>query len=244
MSLDDPSQQSDHAHFIQTLSAMMVQLNALQTLVGNDRADGIDVSPALHIPDMDTIRNGLTTLEQMTREMLRELRSLSADLPLLELSGVTLGEALSRAVEEKAESLGLSSRIVYSGEERPLRDDIERLLYRIAQEALAQVQHHTNARKLRFALNYGRDEAQVSIEDDGIAPGQGDLSIPTGNQVPAPPFTPADGATRFTAPGDLFAPLRKRAEHLGGSLEITTSVEQGTQVLARIPYAYHMHTET
>src|SRR5260221_12161771 len=86
-------------------------------------------------------------------------------MPLPELSGVTLGEALSRAVEEKAESLGLSSRIVFSGEERPLRDDIERLLYRIAQEALEQVQHHTNARKLRFALNYGRDEAQVRSEE-------------------------------------------------------------------------------
>ena len=236
MGINDPSQQTDHAHLIEALSAMMLQLNALQAIVRDDTANSV--------PDINAIRSGLTTLEQMTREMLYELRSVSDDMPLPELSGVTLGEALSRAVEEKAESLGLSSRIVFSGEERPLRDDIERLLYRIAQEALEQVQHHTNARKLRFALNYGRDEAQVSIEDDGVAPGQGDLSVSTGNQVPAPPFTPADVDTRFTAPGDLFALLRKRTEHLGGSLEINTSVEQGTQVLARIPYVYHTHTET
>src|SRR6266852_4026093 len=236
MSINDPSQQTDHAHLIEALSAMMLQLNALQAIVRDGTANGV--------PDINAIRSGLTILEQMTREMLYELRSVSDDMALPELSSVTLGEALSRAVEEKAESLGLSSRIVFSGEERPLRDDIERLLYRIAQEALEQVQHHTNARKLRFALNYGRDEAQVSIEDDGVAPGQGDLSISTGNQVPAPPFTPADVDTRFTAPGDLFALLRKRTEHLGGSLEINTSVEQGTQVLARIPYVYHTHTET
>src|SRR5579864_4924163 len=138
----DPSPQTDHAHLIAALSAMMLQLNALQATVHDDTANGV--------PDINAIRSGLKTLEQMTREMLYELRSVSDDIPLPELSGVTLGEALSRAVEEKAESLGLSSRIVFSGEERPLRDDIERLLYRIAQEALEQVQHHTNARKLRF----------------------------------------------------------------------------------------------
>src|SRR5271157_4927312 len=153
MGLDDPSQQTDHAHFIQTLSAMMVQLNVLQTLVRDERADSIDISPTLHIPDMDAIRNGLAILEQMTRDMLYEVRAVSDDLPLAELTGVTLAEALSRAVEETAEALGLSSRVIFSGEERPLASDIERLLYRITQEALEQVRRHTNTRKLRFALN-------------------------------------------------------------------------------------------
>ena len=43
MGLDDPSQQNDYAHFIQSLSAMMVQLTALQTLVRDERANGIDI---------------------------------------------------------------------------------------------------------------------------------------------------------------------------------------------------------
>src|SRR5258708_13868647 len=215
---------------------MMLQLNALQAIVRDDTANGV--------PDINAIRGGLKTLEQMTREMLYELRSVSDDMALPEGAGVRMGEARWRAVEEKAESLGLSSRIVFSGEERPLRDDIERLLYRIAQEALEQVQHHTNARKLRFALNYGRDEAQVSIEDDGVAPGQGDLSISTGNKFPAPPFTPAAVDTRFTAPEHYFALLRKRTEHLGVSQKINTNVEQRTQDMPRIPYAYTTHTET
>ena len=79
-----------------------------------------------------------------------------------------LSEALSSIVEETAESLGLSSRIVFSGEERPLSGDIERLMYRLAQEALYQVQQHTGTRKLRFVLHYGRDELQLHIEDDGV----------------------------------------------------------------------------
>jgi DNA-binding NarL/FixJ family response regulator len=243
MGLNDPTQQTDHAHLIQTLSAMMLQLNALQTLVRSDTVDN-DVSTILHIPDINAMRSGLATLEKMTREMLYELRSVCDDMPLPELSGVTLGEAISQVIEETAEALGLSSRILFSGEEHPLNSEIERLLYRIAQEVLAQVQHHANAHRLRFTLNYGRDEAQLSIEDDGVPSEQNDSSLFTNNQAPAPPFTPADGEMQGTATGDLFALLRKRIEHLGGSLVINTSVEQGTQVSARVPYEHHTRTET
>src|SRR5258708_10456949 len=180
----------------------------------------------------------------MTKEMVYKWRSGRDDVPLPEMSGITLGEAISQVVEETAEALGLSSRIFFSGEERPLSSEIERLLYRIAQEARAQVQHHANAHRLRFALNYGRDEAQVSIEDDGLPPGQNDASLFTHNQAPAPALTAADGEAQGTATGDLFACLRKRIEHLGGSLEINTSVEQGTQVSARVPYVQRTRTET
>src|SRR5215471_6433676 len=158
MGLDDPTQQTDHAHLIQTLSAMMIQLNALEMLVQNDPIDGIEGTPLYQIPDMDAIRNGLSILEQMTRDMLYEVRAVSDDVPIAELSDVTLAEALTRAVEETAEALGLSSRINFSGEERPLSSNIEHLLYRITEEALDEVQRHANTHKLRFALNYGRDE--------------------------------------------------------------------------------------
>src|SRR5690242_706164 len=149
MGLDDPTQYTDHAHLIQTLSAMMIQLSALQVLVQKDTIDGIDEAPLYQIPDMDAIRNGLSILEQMTRDMLYEVRAVSDDVEIAELNGVTLAEALTRIVEETAESLGLSSRINFSGEERPLSNNIEHVLYRITQEALEEVQRHTNAHRLR-----------------------------------------------------------------------------------------------
>lgn len=244
MGLDDPLKQTDHAHLIRTLSAMLVQLNGLQIIARDDIADSAGESQVPHIPDMNAIRNGLATLEQMTREMLYEVRTVSDDMPLADLSGVPLAEALSRAVEETAETQGFSSRVVFSGEERPLSSYSERLLYRIAQEALEQVQQHTNIRRLRFVLNYGRDEVQMSIEDDGVPSEQNDIAILTDNQVPAPPFTLMDAETRLTMPGDLFTPLRRRIEQLGGSLEINSSVELGTQVRARIPYVQDTHIET
>jgi DNA-binding NarL/FixJ family response regulator len=244
MGLDDPTQQTDHAHLIQTLSAMMIQLNALQMLVHKDTLDGIDDSLTYQIPDMDAIRNGLAILEQMTRDMLYAVRAVSDDVPIAELNGVSLAEALTRAVEETAEALGLSSRISFSGEERSLSSNIEHLLYRITQEALDEVQRHTNTRKLRFALNYGRDEVQLSIEDDGIPPEQSDESSAITNQLAAPPFLPPDEDRRFATAGKLYEHLRKRIEHLGGIIEMKSGIDQGTQVKARIPYIHHMHTET
>ncbi len=243
MGLDDPTQHTDHAHLIQTLSAMMIQLNALQVLVQKDTIDGIDEAPIYHIPDMDAIRNGLSILEQMTRDMLYEVRAVSDDVPIAELNGVTLAEALTRVVEETAESMGLSSRINFSGEERPLSSNIEHVLYRITQEALEEMRRHTNARKLRFAMSYGRDEVLLNIEDDGIAPEQEDADTATSQGV-APPFLPVEEDGRYATTSNLHAHLQRRIEHLGGSIEMKSSIEQGTQVKVRVPYIHHVHPET
>src|SRR5260370_17243760 len=168
MGFDDPLKQTDHAHLIRTLSAMLVQLNGLQIIARDDIADSAGESQVPHIQDMNAIRKGLATLEQMTREMLFEVRTVSDDMPLADLSGVPLAEALSRAVEETAETQGFSSRVVFSGEERPLSSYSERLLYRIAHEALDQDQHHTNILKSRSVLTYGRDEAKMSMTDAAV----------------------------------------------------------------------------
>ncbi len=226
-----------HEHLVQVLSTILLQLNSLQTIVRNETVP----------PDLNVLYNGLTTIEQMTREVIYEIRSASDDdLPLADLVGVTLVEALSRAIEETAESLGLSSRVAFSGEERPLPGYTERLFYRIAQEALYQIQLHNNARRLRFTFSYGRDEVQMSIEDNGTLPA-------VEAETPLPHFKDEDRAAvavneaevplpHFKEEGqsvDLlrsYSVLRHRIEHLGGSLEVISHIEQGTRVQARVPY--------
>ena len=235
------SLQTDHTHLIQTLSAMMAHLKALQSLVREDAAEG--TASSIPVADLATIRNELTTLEQLTREMLYDVRSTSDGLALEPLPGVPLAEALTRAVDETAETVQLSSRVVFSGEERPVSNEIERLLYRIARDALSQVQQHTGVRKLRFVLHYGRDDIQMSIEDDGVPSEQAAWDIFTGDAqtVPAPPFTPTQSISALNSVDAPFAALRHHIEHLGGSLEIITSIEQGTQVRVNIPYVHHTH---
>ena len=208
---DSVEQENAHAQLIDEMSALLLQLNALQSVARDEPAD------------MQTLRGGLATLEQMTRSVIHELRVVDDDLPLAALVGVTLPEALSRAVDEAAEASGLSSRVVFSGEERTLSSYTERLLYRVAQEALYQAQQHEHTRRLRFTFTYGRDEAQMSIEDDGTLPAEED--------APLPYFQDEEGRNQSRP----YRALRHRIEHLGGVLEVTVE-EQGTRVFARVPY--------
>jgi DNA-binding NarL/FixJ family response regulator len=195
----------------------------------------------------------LHEVEQMTREAVSIVRAVDDEQLLPELEGVTLAEALSRIVEEAAEMLGVSSRVSFSGVDdqgRPKGHDIsrtaERVLYLIAREALYQIQQHTGTRRLRFTLNYGRDDVQMSIEDDGIPVGtQFIASDELTTDTAVPPFAAVPSATNTTTPVQTSTPiisdLRYRIEHLGGSLEIAPQSERGTRVLARVPYKPHTH---
>ena len=234
---DISTEVTTHEHLVQALSTILLQLNSLQTIVRNETAP----------PDLNVLYNGLTTIEQMTREVIYEIRSASDDdLPLADLVGVTLVEALSRAIEETSEALGLSSRVAFSGEERPLPSYTERLLYRIAREALYQVQVHHTARRLRFTFSYGRDEVQMSIEDNGTLPSvEAEAPIPhfkeegrspvavNEAEVPLPHFKEEGQSVDLLR---SYSSLRHRIEHLGGSLEVISHIEQGTRVQARVPY--------
>ena len=224
---ENEQQENAHAQLIHELSMMLLQLNTLQNVARDERAD------------IHAIRDGLSTLEQMTRTVVHELRMADDDLPLADLVGVTLSEALARAVDEAAEASGFSSRVVFSGEEHPLPGYTERLLYRIAQEALFQAQQHEHVRRLRFTLNYGRDEAQMSIEDDGTLPTVEDAPLPyfqsetERSEVGSSEVGGEEGRNSVRP----YRGLRHRIEHLGGSLEVTSLVEQGTRVLVRVPYS-------
>ncbi len=200
---------------------MLLQLNTLQSVARDDGAD------------IHTLRDGLAMLEQMTRTVIHELRMADDDLPLTDLIGVTLSEALARAVDEAAEAAGFSSRVLFSGEEHPLPGYTGRLLYRIAQEALYQAQQHEHVHRLRFTLNYGRDEAQMNIEDDGTPPTKEDVPLPYFQDEAEGSFQENEGSNALLP----YRALRHHIEHLGGSLEVTSLKEQGTRVVVRVPYS-------
>ncbi len=228
---------SANEQLLQVLSAILIQVNALQTIAGEEV---IETSSDIH-----AISDGLRLLERMAREALYVVRASLDDASPAELIGTTLAEALSRLVEETAEMLGISSRVSFSGvddEGRPREHTLppiaERLLYAIARESLYQVQQHSGVRKLRLTLNYGPDDVQMSIEDDGnnpaLSPAPADETATVGA---APPF--AEAPVALSVP--LVSNLRQRVEQYGGTLEIVAEGERGTRVQVHIPYASHTH---
>lgn len=223
---------------LQTLSAMLIELNALQAVLRQEHMTF----------DSGSMRAGLDVLEQLTHEALSMVRSSLEDVSPPELEGITLAEALSRLVEETAERLGLSSRVAFSGMDeqgRPLEHTLpvasERLLFLSAREVLYLVEQHKGARRLRLSLSYGADEVQMSIEDDGERdpmlrssddPDLPDLAAPS----PAIPSTTTDVPTAH-ATTPILDDLCYRLAQVGGLLELSSPGERGTRVLVRLPYA-------
>gem|GEM_PF-7093143 len=228
-------QPNPHEHLLAALSNIVLEINALQAVAQDET------------PDLGVLRGGLALIEQAARSAIQEIRAASDDAVLPELVGVTLTEALTRLVDETSESLGLSSRVTISGDERPLPPMTERVLYRLVQESLYQVQQRGSARKLRFTFHYGRDEVRVGIEDDGSAD---EMMVET----PIPHFAFADATDRRGSDerdrndgrNELrpYATLRHRLEHVGGTLEITVLADGGTRVQARAPYVVPMLDDT
>ncbi len=255
-----------HEQLLQTLSALLIQVNALQTLVEDEQLENMGKAGIqqkqllLNIQDMQAVRTGLATVEQMTRDALHVVRSDCDEMPLPELEGVTLVDALSRLVEETAETLGLSSRVSFSGvdeqgrpKEHELCSAAERILFLIAREALYEVQLRTGARKVRLTLNYGQEDVQMGIEDDGLVVGipLDVLAHPEPvYDAPALPFmgetlhTVAVQSTETAPVVSIMRDLRARIEQLGGTLEISSPGERGTRLLARVHYTQHAQTAT
>lgn len=247
MQPDDTQQLNAHEHLIETLSNIVLEINALQAVAQDE------------MPDLGVLRGGLTLIEQAARAAVEEIRAASDDLLMPELISVPLTEALARLIDETGESLGLSSRVTISGEERPLPSATGRALYRLAQESLYQIQQRGNARKLRFTFQYGRIEAQMTIEDDGAAQAiTPETPIPhfafadtfSGTETISRPFPPPfereDDNTHDKGRDRIgpYVSLRHRLEHLGATLEVTTLPEGGTRVQARAPYVLAISDET
>ncbi len=208
-------------NLLQTLGNIAIQINALQAIAQAEEGEAT-------MP-MQRVRQGLVTLEQMAREALYIARRANEDMLPDELVDVTLSEALTRLVEGTAESLGLSSRLSFSGideQGRPKQQALtagqQRVLYFIAQEALYQVRDYSSVKRLRLSLSYGADDVQMMIEDDG----QQDTSA-------------TDNPARRDAP--ILGDLRYRVKQLGGTLDIVPLEDHGRRIQVRIPYALHTH---
>ena len=228
------------------LLALMTRIQSLRDLVRVDE-DGEVKNGKETALDVEPLRQGLRELEHMASELLYEVQEANGGLLLDELPGIPLGEALARLVDTTAENLGLSSRVAFAGWERPLSDYLSRLLYRVAQEALARVAAHEGARRLRFSLDYRRTEIAMMLEDDGM-PGAEEpfLDGEPGEATGVPPFLAEEQSEKRGAQqlaGQTIRRLRSMIENLGGSLVITGGIEQGVQVQVRVPLRRPEHVE-
>src|SRR5947199_831505 len=160
------------------------------------------------LPEDDPRRGDLDVAGTHLSELAEDLRRLSHDLhpAILERSG--LATALRDHCAEVERRHGLPVRLSLDGAERPFPPDVALGLYRIAQEALANVVRHAGARAVEVRLSVAQGTARLAVADDGAG------------------FDPGAGRA---AGGLGLASLAERAGLLGGRCRITSAPGTGTR---------------
>jgi signal transduction histidine kinase len=118
-------------------------------------ADGDEIGPVL-----DELRAHLTEVVRDVRETLHDLRT--------DVSGErSLADALREHLARVEERSGLSTRLVVDASER-LPTGTERELWRLALEAITNVERHAAAGAITVRLSIAPNRAVLAISDDGV----------------------------------------------------------------------------
>jgi signal transduction histidine kinase/DNA-binding NarL/FixJ family response regulator len=190
-----------HDTLAQSLTGMVLQIQVVEDL--------IDGAPA-------QARAELRSLQATARATLEEARRSVWGLRPPVLEDASLVEALERLMRESAAAGGFSGSVRVTGRPRPLLPSVEAGLYRVAQEALANVVRHARARGALVQLRFEAGDVALVVNDDGRGI---DWDRP-----PAP-----DGGFGLTS-------MSERARLMGGALTVESAPGAGTRLEARVPY--------
>lgn len=167
----------------------------------------------------------LRTIKATSKEALRELRGILGILrqvdeaePRAPAPGLGQLDALLASTIEA----GLPTRVIVSGQRRPLPATVDLAAYRIVQESLTNVLRHAGRTCAVVAISYSDAEVTITVEDDGHSHANGSLA--------------RNGHDPSTA-GHGIPGMCERAHALGGQLRAGPRVDGGFRVRAHLPIA-------
>lgn len=160
----------------------------------------------------------LATMEQMTAQIIADLRRLTRALRPIYLEDLGLVTALDMLARDTGEALQIPIEYRTLGIERRLSSEVELAFYRIVQEALSNVARHAEATHAEVVLTYDAPTITLTISDDGC-----------GFAVPE---SPAE-----MAPVGHFGLLgiQERAEAIGARFVIDAAPGAGTRLTISLP---------
>jgi histidine kinase/histidine kinase/DNA gyrase B/HSP90-like ATPase len=129
-------------------------------------------------------RRHLDQAHALARTSLTEARRSVQALRPEPLEAARLPEALGEMARRWSETSTVELSFTTTGEPRPLLAEVEMTLFRVAQEALANVAKHAGASKVGLTPSYTGQAVLPDVRDDGV----GFLDQPTGGNG-----RPADG---------------------------------------------------
>jgi PAS domain S-box-containing protein len=187
---------------LQTLMAMNFEIHNLKESITDE---------ALRV-ELELVQVSLKTAARELRQVVNELRPPA-------LSRIGLLQALQEQLEEirkKYPELDLTADMDEAIND--LSDPLSLAVYRICQESLHNILHHSHATEVVIHLSQIKDQIVLVVQDNGIG-----FSVP-------------NDFTKLTADKHYgLAGMRERAEAMGGSLEVYSKPSEGTEIKVCFP---------
>ena len=206
------AQEEERRRLAHELHDDTVQALVVHVLQIDELASSMKSLPKLAIP------LHLAKLHQQADKIMQGVRRLSQDLRPATLDRLGLLPALKWLASSVVEYSGLLTKVQFIGTERRLPDEVEVVLFRIAQEALRNVWKHAEATSAEVTVEFEEKRIRITVKDDG--------------KGFAAPSSVAD-LPRYGMLG--LAGMLERARLLGGTLTVRSELEKGTTVTAELP---------
>ena len=173
------------------------------------------------------VRQGLEEMREALQEMYSEVRLTIQDLRWSLEDDLGLLERLQQYVTDFGERAGLEACLTVQGQPNlSPRDEVH--LFRIVQEALANVQKHARAQKVCVRLSVEPEGIVLEVEDDGIG-------MPVNSH-----------ARDEIAAAELghfgLRIMQERAEAIGGQLSLHSAPGEGTHLKLTVGAAHVLLT--
>ena len=152
----------------------------------------------------------LNEAENLVTDVIQELTFLVQEIYPFALQEKGLVPTLREHIFEWENRNDMTVQLV-TRDERRLPLDVEQALYRITQEALANVARHSHARRVDLSLVYNGDSVQLSVSDDGC------------------------GFDTSMKHGMGLRSIRERAGSIRGTVQIQSAPGHGTRLLVQVP---------
>lgn len=108
----------------------------------------------------------LAETRTLANQAMRELLSLARQLRPTALDDLGLAAAIAGQVEQLERS-GLMAELATEGDFSDLDDDVQLVVYRVAQEALTNAARHSQAARIGVTLRRSGNAVQLEVADDG-----------------------------------------------------------------------------
>jgi signal transduction histidine kinase len=193
---------------VQQLFAALTQLNVMQQQIQHDSANKADWSLCVQ------------RVSALIEASLGEIRTVLGALRPPEFARRNMPQLLQGLVVQHMELTGMQVHLCVEGEIPALTLPVKIALYRITQEALANVYRHANVRQATVHLSAHRGTVRLLVSDDGRGFTPPPLAGPT----------VAERAEHIGLRG-----MRERMTLVGGTFTVESSPGKGTTILVEVP---------